>query len=182
MASDIWLRTILIVRKETCCHHIGYSFRLTARVLLYAPSHRQDSTYHQQESHEIESGYPPTNESSKAKSPSEEVLPVFTESFLLVPSRLMLPWLVELPWSAFTVELGENGSGSVCRLLSPLGPVSMSIVSFTKAGFSSPSMWNVTCCSWTFLLDLEPSTVTSVEDFLKKTKTKTKTIYSQISL
>ena len=46
MASDIWLRTILIVRKETCCRHIGYSYRLTARVLLYAPSHRQDSTYH----------------------------------------------------------------------------------------------------------------------------------------
>ena len=46
MASDIWLRTILIVRKETRCHHMGYSFRLTARVLLYAPSHRQDSTYH----------------------------------------------------------------------------------------------------------------------------------------
>ena len=45
MASDIWLRTILIVRKETRCRHIGYSFRLTARVLLYAPSHRQDSTY-----------------------------------------------------------------------------------------------------------------------------------------
>ena len=33
-------------REETCCRHIGYSFRLTARVLLYAPSHRQDSTYH----------------------------------------------------------------------------------------------------------------------------------------
>ena len=46
MASDIWLRTILIVRKETRCRHIGYSFRLTARVLLYAPPHRQDSTYH----------------------------------------------------------------------------------------------------------------------------------------
>ena len=26
--------------KGTCCNHIGYSFRLTARVLLYAPSHR----------------------------------------------------------------------------------------------------------------------------------------------
>ena len=38
--------TILIVRKETRCHHIGYFFRLTARVLLYAASHRQDSTYH----------------------------------------------------------------------------------------------------------------------------------------
>ena len=25
---------------------IGYSYRLTARVLLYAPSHRQDNTYH----------------------------------------------------------------------------------------------------------------------------------------
>ena len=46
MASDIWLRTILIVRKETRCRHIGYSLRITARVLLYAPSHRQDSTYH----------------------------------------------------------------------------------------------------------------------------------------
>ena len=46
MASDIWLRTILIVRKETRCRHIGYSFRLKAKVLLYAPSHRQDSTYH----------------------------------------------------------------------------------------------------------------------------------------
>ena len=45
MASDIWLRTILIVRKETRCLHICYSYRLTARVLLYAPSHRQDSTY-----------------------------------------------------------------------------------------------------------------------------------------
>ena len=50
MAQDIWLRIILIVRKETIketrCHHMGYSFRLTAQVLLYVPSHRQDSTYH----------------------------------------------------------------------------------------------------------------------------------------
>ena len=46
MVSDIWLRTILIVRKETHCRHIGYSFWLAARVLLYAPSHRQDNTYH----------------------------------------------------------------------------------------------------------------------------------------
>ena len=46
MASDIWLRTILIVRKETRCRHIGYSYRLAARVLLYTPSHRQDNTYH----------------------------------------------------------------------------------------------------------------------------------------
>ena len=33
-------------REETCCRHMGYSFRLTARVLLYASSHRLDSTYH----------------------------------------------------------------------------------------------------------------------------------------
>ena len=32
--------------EETRCRHMGYSYRLTARVLLYAPSHRQDSTYH----------------------------------------------------------------------------------------------------------------------------------------
>ena len=46
MASDIWLRTILIVRKETRYRQIGDSYRLTARVLLYAPSHRQDNTYY----------------------------------------------------------------------------------------------------------------------------------------
>ena len=45
MASDIWLRTILIVRKETRCRNIGYSYRLTARV-LYMHHPRQDSTYH----------------------------------------------------------------------------------------------------------------------------------------
>ena len=46
MVSDIWLRTTQIVRKKTRCLHIGYSYRLPARVLLYAPSHRQDNTYH----------------------------------------------------------------------------------------------------------------------------------------
>ena len=40
MVSDIWLRTILIEKKEIWCRHIGYSFRLAARVLLYASSHR----------------------------------------------------------------------------------------------------------------------------------------------
>ena len=35
------------MREGTCCRHMGYSFRLTARVLLYAPSHRYESTYHQ---------------------------------------------------------------------------------------------------------------------------------------
>ena len=46
MASDIWLRTIQIAREETRCRNMNYSFRLAARVLLYAPSHRQDCTYH----------------------------------------------------------------------------------------------------------------------------------------
>ena len=32
-------------REETRCHHIGYSFQLAARVLLYASSHRQDNAY-----------------------------------------------------------------------------------------------------------------------------------------
>ena len=41
MASDIWLRTILIVRKETRCHHIGYSFQLTAKFFyMHHPTDR----------------------------------------------------------------------------------------------------------------------------------------------
>ena len=35
------------MREETRCrHYMGYSFRLAARVILYASSHRQDNTYH----------------------------------------------------------------------------------------------------------------------------------------
>ena len=35
-----------IAREETRCRHICYSFRLAARVLLYASCHRQDKTHH----------------------------------------------------------------------------------------------------------------------------------------
>ena len=38
--------TIQITREETRCRHMGYSFQLAGRVLLYAPSHRQDSIHH----------------------------------------------------------------------------------------------------------------------------------------
>ena len=38
--------TTEIARAKTCCRHMGYSFQLAARVLLYASSHRQDNTYH----------------------------------------------------------------------------------------------------------------------------------------
>ena len=34
------------MREETRCRHIGYSFRLAARILLYASSHSKDRTYH----------------------------------------------------------------------------------------------------------------------------------------
>ena len=44
MASNIWQTTIQIAREETRCRHMGYSFRLAARVILHASSHRQDYT------------------------------------------------------------------------------------------------------------------------------------------
>ena len=34
------------VKETCCCHYMGFSFQLAARNFLYAPSHRQDSTYH----------------------------------------------------------------------------------------------------------------------------------------
>ena len=47
MASDIWYRTIQIEREEICCYHyMSYSLQLAASDLLYAPSHRQASTYY----------------------------------------------------------------------------------------------------------------------------------------
>ena len=35
-----------MVKDHSDSRHMGYSFRLTERVILYPPSHRQDSTYH----------------------------------------------------------------------------------------------------------------------------------------
>ena len=46
MASVIWQRTTQIGREETRYRHMGYSFQLTAYVLLYASSRRQCNTYH----------------------------------------------------------------------------------------------------------------------------------------
>ena len=88
MASDIWLRTILIVRKETRCCHIGYSFQLTTRVLLYAPSHRQDSTYHSlcYTSHGALAGM----RNSSMGSP-HELLPQFFQVTILTTLTTLLP-------------------------------------------------------------------------------------------
>ena len=44
MPSDIW--TTQIARGETCCCYMGYSFRLAAVVLLYAPSQSLCYTSH----------------------------------------------------------------------------------------------------------------------------------------
>ena len=40
-----WSCLFCLLYPLSCCH-MDYSFRLTARVILYAPSHRQDNTYH----------------------------------------------------------------------------------------------------------------------------------------
>ena len=37
---------IQVARDENRCRHMGYSLQLAARILLYTPSHRLDSTYH----------------------------------------------------------------------------------------------------------------------------------------
>ena len=84
MASDIWLRTILIVRKETRSRHIGYCFRLTARVLLYAPSHRQDSTYHCLEREIAQWVHPMTDRSDDPSHHERTLLP---RSYISLLSR-----------------------------------------------------------------------------------------------
>ena len=86
MASDIWLRTILIVRMETRCHHMGYSFRLAARVLLYAPSHRQDSTNH---------GLCYTSRGALAGTTNSSMGPPYEASI----RRPIAPWVNALPLS-----------------------------------------------------------------------------------
>ena len=51
MVSNIWSRTTQITRNNTHCHHyISYSFWFAVMDLLYEPSHRQDSIYHDHDS------------------------------------------------------------------------------------------------------------------------------------
>ena len=101
MASDIWLWTILIVRKETRCRHIGYSYRLTARVLLYAPSHRQDNTYHGL-CYTSRGALARTRNSSMG-SPHERSIP-----------RPIAPWANALPLYVYEVtKIVISGSNSV---------------------------------------------------------------------
>ena len=42
----IWRWTTQIVQEKTRCRHMGYYFRLTTRVHLYAPSNIHGNTYH----------------------------------------------------------------------------------------------------------------------------------------
>ena len=100
MASDIWLWTILIVRKETRCCHIGYFYRLTARVLLYAPSHRQDNTYH---------GLCYTSCGALAGTRNSSMGPPYEGSI----RRPIAPWANALPLSYVPLP-SQEGATSIC--------------------------------------------------------------------
>ena len=102
MASDILLRTILIVRKETRCRHIGYSYRLTARVLLYTPSHRQDNTYH---------GLCYTSRGALAGTRNSSMGPTHEGSI----RRPSAPWANALPLSYVPLPNGWNWLGGLAR-------------------------------------------------------------------
>ncbi len=41
-----WLKTTQVIREETHCCYMSFSFQLAAKDLLYVPSHIQDNTYH----------------------------------------------------------------------------------------------------------------------------------------
>ena len=109
MTSDIWLRTILIVRKETRCRHIGYSYRLTARVLLYAPSLRQDNTYH---------SLCYTSRGALAGTRNSSMGPSHEGSI----RRPIAPWANTLPLSYVPLPVGKGGwELSQLRLPTKLG-------------------------------------------------------------
>ena len=103
MASNIWLRSILIVRKETHCRHIGYSFQLTAKVLLYAPSHRQDCTYHSRcyTSHGALAGTRNSSMKDRSNNPSHHERTLLPRSYIshLTPKEIH---------EDMVVTLGEN--------------------------------------------------------------------------
>ena len=102
------------MREETCCHHMGYSFRVTARVLLYAPSHIQDSTYH---------GLCYTSHGALAGTRNSSMGPSHEGSIRrpIAPLQTLLPWnYISLPLvnidgrvncKHFLTSLSDGGAG-----------------------------------------------------------------------
>ena len=159
MASDIWLRTIPIVRKETRCRHIGYSIRLTARVMLYAPSHRQDSTYH---------GLCYTSRGTLAGTRNNSINPPHEGSIrrplapwanaLTTELHLALPdgwchWVQRMGWTG-CYDTGRNWFQSACvtHNLPKCWPTSRKWSSDTTLYWSSGQIWN---CSIFFFVVTE---------------------------
>ena len=153
MASDIWLRTILIVRKETRCRHIGYSYRLTARVLLYAPSHRQDNTYH---------GLCYTSRGALDGTRNSSMGPPNEGSIW----RPIAPWVNVLPLSyvplpSFNNDIASQGSGTYLsgrafthgamgRRIDPSwgGPTELFLVTASAPRLVLQRLWYVLSCLW----------------------------------
>ena len=123
--QDIWFWTILIVRKENRCRHIGYSYRLTARVLLYAPSHRQDSTYHGlcYTSRGALAGMRNSYWVHPMKDRSDD--PSHHERTLLPQSHISLPWRIDPTTHRTMSERSYHGAtsrsheGSIRRPIAP---------------------------------------------------------------
>ena len=134
MASDIWLRTILIVRKETRCRHIGFSYRLTARVLLYAPSHRQDNTYH---------GLCYTSRGALAGTRNSSMGPPH-EGLIRRP---IAPWANALPLSYVPLPCIVRGEKIGCRGLCPVS-VDEGILEVEDNWVSVDPMFQYTSLAW----------------------------------
>ena len=116
--------------KETCCRHIGYSYRLTARVLLYAPSHRQDNTYLCYTSHGALAGtrnssMGPPHEGSIQRpiAPKTVRILIFTLDVVYpVTTRPTLHGRVRLTGSGgegFTADSADNGTAFWTNLDNP---------------------------------------------------------------
>ena len=107
------------MREETRCRHMGYSFRLTARVHLYAPSHRQDSTYHGL-CYTSRGALAGTRNSSMG-SPHEGSIrrPIAPWANALTTELHLAPWMVRCKsfvLSSWSWEIGSSRTSSAGRM------------------------------------------------------------------
>ena len=99
-------------REETRCRHMGYSFRLAARVILYASSLRQDNTYHGL-CYTSRGALAGTRNSSWVRRPIAPWANALTTELHLAPSSVDPPWRID-PTTHRTMS--EHSTTELCDM------------------------------------------------------------------
>ena len=130
---------------------MGYSFRLTARVLLYAPSHRQNSTYHGRSYHGA------TSRSLLSTLTCISASTVRCEQ-ILAQSKQVRVFHPRLGYFSFQPVLHDwcNKGRGMCYPVCGMMHINEPLLLIGKSSPCGSSGFPLSLCEWSFIICLTP--------------------------